>query len=606
MNVQAEGVKLGPMIHLLGAPNFGAPHARPRGNKVWGLLAFLSLGDAPPSRRLLCHLLFPDTDDPLGALRWNLSQLRGMIGDGVTIGGDPVVLRLPAGVSLDVDVLLHGTWTEAVELPGLGLELLEGLSFGTAPAFDLWLTTERARLGAASEAMLREAAVANLAIQDHGRALVFASRLVSMNPYDENGHVLVCRAMVASGDSEGAERHVDRTTELFEEELGVAPSPSFRSAALSYRAAPVADPSIPAVAAQLEAGQAAIAAGTWLAGIEALRGATTAAAALGDEMLAARAHLALGSALVHAARGFDEEGATSLHQAGELATHVPELAVAAQAKRELAYIELLRGRYDRAFAWLDEAGPLAVANESEAAWIAAVRGISETDVAHYAAARLSLEDSLELAEACGDTAAAAFAHAFLGRLHLLLTNLQSAESHLESSISFARSAGWTSLVPLPMTLLAEVVLLTGDVDSAATMFGHAFALARELGDPCWESLGARGLGLVSLARGDVDRGVAQLDEAPRLCRRFPDSYLWVEAYALETRSRVAVELGLPEARLVLGELESMAARTGMMELLTRAMLHRATLGDADALEVARSLAESIDNPALRRLAAIDS
>lgn len=42
----------------------------------------------------------------------------------------------------------------------------------------------------------------------------------------------------------------------------------------------------------------------------------------------------------------------------------------------------------------------------------------------------------------------------------------------------------------------------------------------------------------------------------------------------------------------------MAARTGMRELLVRAMLHRAHLGASDALEVAATLMADIDNPAL--------
>ena len=49
------------------------------------------------------------------------------------------------------------------------------------------------------------------------------------------------------------------------------------------------------------------------------------------------------------------------------------------------------------------------------------------------------------------------------------------------------------------------------------------------------------------------------------------------------------------------ELESVTARRGMRELLLRATVYRARLGEAGALDAARSLAGQIDNPALDNL-----
>jgi hypothetical protein len=45
------------------------------------------------------------------------------------------------------------------------------------------------------------------------------------------------------------------------------------------------------------------------------------------------------------------------------------------------------------------------------------------------------------------------------------------------------------------------------------------------------------------------------------------------------------------------ELETTAARRGMRELLLHAALYRARLGEPGALDVARSLAAQVDNPA---------
>ena len=46
-----------------------------------------------------------------------------------------VQLRLPAGTVIDVQVLMGGTSGEAVELPGLGRELLEGMDVDASPGF---------------------------------------------------------------------------------------------------------------------------------------------------------------------------------------------------------------------------------------------------------------------------------------------------------------------------------------------------------------------------------------------------------------------------------------------------------------------------------------
>ncbi len=51
-------------------------------------------------------------------------------------------------------------------------------------------------------------------------------------------------------------------------------------------------------------------------------------------------------------------------------------------------------------------------------------------------------------------------------------------------------------------------------------------------------------------------------------------------------------------RLVISEIETVAARGDRRELVVRAAIHRARLGDATALDAVRPLAEAIANPAL--------
>lgn len=87
---------MGPVIHLLGTPRVqrdGAAKAVLRGHKAWGLLAYLVQHPEGVSRQRLAALLFEDAEDPLAALRWNLSELRRALGD-VGLGGDVVVLPM--------------------------------------------------------------------------------------------------------------------------------------------------------------------------------------------------------------------------------------------------------------------------------------------------------------------------------------------------------------------------------------------------------------------------------------------------------------------------------------------------------------------------------
>src|SRR5881409_529713 len=228
----------------------------------------------------------------------------------------PISLSLPPSTYVDVEVVVRGTWVEALCVPGLGGELLEGMSFASSPSFEVWLATERRRLRATAEAVLREAALARLASGAVAEAAELAGRLVCLNPLDENFQALLVRSLAAAGDGIGAARQAAACAELFQRELGVPPGATLAAAMRTATDAPTARPATgrAAATAQLDAGEAAIGAGALDAGLECLRCAIVEADATGDAALRARARVALGGALVHAARGRDEEGATALHE----------------------------------------------------------------------------------------------------------------------------------------------------------------------------------------------------------------------------------------------------------------------------------------------------
>jgi hypothetical protein len=139
--------------------------------------------------------------------------------------------------------------------------------------------------------------------------------------------------------------------------------------------------------------------------------------------------------------------------------------------------------------------------------------------------------------------------------------------------------------------------LEGRVDEAATAFEHAYALALQLGDPCWEGLAARGIGLVAEHRGDTATAMRWVVDARLRCVRLPDGWLWVEGYCLDALCGLATRHAPPQAGVWIAELEALATRTGMRELIARAYLHRGRNGDKDATDAARVLAAEVDNPA---------
>lgn len=132
-------------IHLIGRPRLerdGDQLTGPRGHKAWALLGMLARESEPISRRRLVGELFADADDPMGALRWTLAELRRRTGLAEGFRSDPVVLGLDDDSSLDVIDVSSG------DLPDLlpAGEFLEGVDVRGCPHFESWLPIERQRV----------------------------------------------------------------------------------------------------------------------------------------------------------------------------------------------------------------------------------------------------------------------------------------------------------------------------------------------------------------------------------------------------------------------------------------------------------------------------
>lgn len=589
-------------IRLLGPPRVDRDEGvvlPPRGHKAWGLLAYLALTPGGAGRHHLAGLLFEEAQDPLAALRWNLSELRRLVGRDA-LHGECVTLPGEAEHRIDVVTLMRGRAPDALRLPGLGLELLEGMDFSGSPSFGVWLQAERRRVHATCQSVLREAALARLASRDAKDAASIAAQLVRMDPLDEAAQVLLVRCLAAAGDGIGAARQAAACRTLFARELGIEPSAALNDAlhTVTTTRTPLTATSHASVLAQIEAGDAAIRAGAQDAGLECLRRAMDNADLTDNKLLSVRTRLALGGALVHAARGRDEEGAAALHEALHIGREVAPL-LAAGACRELGYIEFLRGSYERAQAWLDEASLLAGDDLSELARVATLRGAILSDTAHYTQADEQLLHAIATADETGDTRQAVYARSMLGRALVLRGDTSAAQPVLDQAIEEANRL-WVAFLPWPLSFRAEVDLAHGDLEDASERFEHAFALGCQLSDPCWEGIAGRGRALVALRRGDHARAVDILMDTLQRSARLPDSYAWGRAYALEVLCRIAVGERLPNATQWTGALAELATRSGMRELTVKAWQHRAALGEAPYGAAAALLARSIANPILQR------
>lgn len=595
---------MGLTVHLLGRPridNGSADAYQFRSRKSWALLAVLVLTERPLTRSQLAALLFGEADDPQRALRWALSEIRRGLGAGSALSGDPVTLDLGHDVVVDVSIVMKGAWADAITLPGLGADLLDGMVVQSAAGFDSWWLSEQRYVAAASESILHEAAVGMMSRGDLDAALGFAIRAAVMSPLDENHQALLIRLYRLIGDSESANRQLADFERLCREELGGAPGPAVYMAAREALRHPSEFTDAAAVEAIVEAGSAAVSAGAVGPGIQTLRTAVELADRGGVADLRVRSRLVLAEALVHSLRGFDEDGVAALIEAADIAGEHGDRSLLAQARAELGYIDFLRARYDRSRVWLAEAIEFADGSDHIMAKATTYLGSVESDCANYPEAERLLRDAIVWSKSAGDQRAEAYASSLLGRIGLLRDDASMATEFLDVSIDLAERSHWLSFLPWPQALKGTVELGLGDVDRASGLFTQAFARACQLGDPCWEGTAARGLGLVAEAKGETDDAFARLLDARERCNRLADPYVWLDAYILDGLCELGLRHGHLATESWIDEMGKVASRGGMKELTVRNLIHASHFGRPSDATTAALLAAEIDNTELDRL-----
>ena len=377
---------MGLEISLLGSPAVrrgGVPQAPPRGHKVWALLAYLVLSEAPVSRARAAALLFPDAHDPLAALRWNLHQLRRLLGAEAGPRGDPITVHLAPTDVLDVAVVRSGSWRQAVLIANPGAELLQGLSFTGCPGFEAWLTAERRHLRSVAEAVLHESVLARLTAGQTDQAVATAVQLVAANPFDEELQELYVRCLLAAGDPAGARRQRQAAIDLVRRDLGVEPGQGLLTVG-QHAADDDMDADAASITAWSKLGLVWLHAGSYDPALASMRRAVTAARRLGDPALLLHALLVCGFGLGVSSLGGGAESATVQHEAMRLAAQLGDERYLGVAELQYATTELLRGQYSRALHWAEVAGTRCAGDPVKVSRVCTIRGTAIVDTGRYA------------------------------------------------------------------------------------------------------------------------------------------------------------------------------------------------------------------------------
>ncbi len=193
----------------------------PQSKKTRALLAYLGVSDRPVLRTRLCSLLWDETDDPRGALRWSLSRLRkSMRGADCIVADNQQVALDTATINIDVcNILDLGKMPlEDVETKRLeaaaGLyrgEFLESLDLAELLDFDSWCIGRREDCRRAICDLLTEL-VQRL---DPASALPYARQLVDVDAVNLQAYQKLLDLLLRLGRQGEARKMADHAQRLF-------------------------------------------------------------------------------------------------------------------------------------------------------------------------------------------------------------------------------------------------------------------------------------------------------------------------------------------------------------------------------------------------------
>jgi pimeloyl-ACP methyl ester carboxylesterase/DNA-binding SARP family transcriptional activator len=222
------------MLCLLGPPAVrldDALHPLRLRPKALALLAWLAV-EGPTTRTALGELIFSGAESPRATLRWHLSYLRDELPEllraRLLVTGDSLSFDVPTDVgafkSEVTRVLEHPeAETAAAALALYRGDLCTGLTVSASAKFDTWLFVQQEGL----RRVFRQAAVAfaryKLAMGNPAAAVQPLGQLIAVDPYFEEGHILLIEASHALGGPSAAASAYHRYQRMLREELQVEP-----------------------------------------------------------------------------------------------------------------------------------------------------------------------------------------------------------------------------------------------------------------------------------------------------------------------------------------------------------------------------------------------
>jgi DNA-binding SARP family transcriptional activator/tetratricopeptide (TPR) repeat protein len=567
-------------IRLLGRPvvlRDGVEVAAPRGAKPWALLAYLVLTERAHSRPELASLLFAEADDPLGALRWNLAQLRRLLGLGDGLQGQDLALNLPDEASVDARLVEVGD-PAALQLPELGQDLLDGLSFPDSPGFEAWLLNERARLARRSLSLIRQAALRLVGRGEYDRARRHAIRLVVLDPLDEGHQALLIRTHALAGEADAALQQYQRCRQLLMDELGVEPGRAVVAAA-EVAASDDHSPEGPLPPASEVSTRMTVAWETFLAGaadhgIAVGRAALAMADRAGEQELSLTGRLLVGAMLGMTARAWDE-ASTLLSQASHLAAQSRSDVAGATARGLLAGNELMRGDYE-AVVEHAQAG-LAQSNDpGTRALNLTFLGAVDADRGNLAPALASGRAAVDCALEADQRVTIVWSATYAARALVLASSLTEAQQMAETA---ATAATKRMLRPWCLATLSEINTRRGDVDAALDIATEARATAAATTIAWQQAVSHRALALGMAAAGDDQMAIGELIQALRHARREAGegyAYHWPVALALDALAEITARFDPDQSHQWATALHEHASAIGMAAYTARAHHHLQT------------------------------
>ncbi|MGH7592587.1 MAG: ATP-binding protein [Gemmatimonadales bacterium] len=183
----------------------GSPAATLRTSKSLALLSYLTLEPGAHSRDELATLLWSESSDTAAhaSLRQALTQLRGLLGDGLRADRDRV--EITGDVACDVrDFLVACDGTPAAAAAFDVAHFMNGITVPRAPVYEEWVDNTRTMLLRRHVQALRSAVHDAMAASRWREAAMLGARWLEDEPLSEEAVRLVAESELMAGDQAAA------------------------------------------------------------------------------------------------------------------------------------------------------------------------------------------------------------------------------------------------------------------------------------------------------------------------------------------------------------------------------------------------------------------